>query len=73
MFVAEAFRTFAIDPPYAARTLRKQLTDRRVALIEQMSEGYARDWADYQRRVGVMEGLTAAIEICDEMEKQERK
>ena len=70
---AEAFRTFAIDPPYAARTLRKLLTDRRAALIAQMGEGYARDWADYQRRVGVIEGLAFAIESCDEMEKQERK
>ena len=67
-----AFRTFAVDPPYAVRSLRKLLTDRKTALIAQMGEGYARDWADYQRRVGVIEGLAAAIEFCEEMEKQEK-
>ena len=70
--MAEAFRTFAVDPPYAMRTMRKQLEDRRQALINQMGEGYARDFADYQRRVGVIEGLHQAIELCIEMEKQER-
>ena len=54
------------------RTMRKQLEDRRQALINQMGEGYARDFADYQRRVGVIEGLHQAIELCIEMEKQER-
>ena len=65
-----AFRTFAVDPPYAARTLRDQLEKRRNALVAQMGEGYARDWADYQRRVGVIEGLLTAIALCVEMEKQ---
>ena len=65
-----AFRTFAVDPPYAARTLRSQLEKRRNALIGQMGEGYARDWGDYQRRVGVIEGLAAAIAACVEMEKE---
>ena len=68
----EAFRTFAVDPPYAARTLRTYMEARRNALIGQMGEGYARDWADYQRRVGVIEGLHQAIELCIEMEKQEK-
>jgi hypothetical protein len=68
-----AFRTFAIDPPYAARTLRTQLQKQRPELIVQNGEGYAIDWSDYKRRVGVIEGLAIAIEHCDEMEKQERK
>jgi hypothetical protein len=68
--MSDAFRTFAVDPPYAARTLRTQLASRRDALIGQMGEGYARDFADYQRRVGVIEGLAVAMELCIEMEKE---
>ena len=65
-----AFRQFAVDPPYAARTLRSQLEKRRNALIGQMGEGYAKDFADYQRRVGKVEGLAEAIAMCIEMEKE---
>ena len=65
-----AFRTFAVDPPYAARTLRTLMVQRRDALISQMSEGYAQDWADYRYRIGVIAGLKSAIEICEEMEQK---
>jgi aspartate/tyrosine/aromatic aminotransferase len=71
--VDDAFRTFAVDPPYAARTIRKTLNNTIVAHTEQIASGYAKDWADYQNRVGFINGLRHAIEICDEMEKQERK
>lgn len=70
--MTDAFRTFAVDTPYAARTLRTKIIKRRSELAAQMADGYARDWADYQRRVGVMDGLTVAIELCAEMEKQEK-
>lgn len=69
----DAFRTFAVDPPYAARTIKKMLQKRSVELIEQLAGGYARDWADYRQRIGVIQGLSEAMSICDEMEKQERK
>ena len=67
---AVAFRTFAVDPPYAARTLRTRLLQIKDELTVQLAEGYSRDWADYQRRVGVMEGLNMAAGLCMEMEKQ---
>ncbi len=70
---ADAFRTFAVDPPYAVRTLRTQLLKARTEFSMQITEGYAKDWPDYQRRIGVIEGLAIAAGLCDEMEKQERK
>lgn len=69
----QAFRTFAVDAPYAAQTLRKRLMDRKVELSEALIGGYAQDWADYRHRVGIMEGLNQAIAICEDMMKQERQ
>lgn len=69
----EAFRTFAVDPPYAARTIRKELQKDIITHTQQIAEGYAKDWPDYQNRVGFIQGLRHAVGICDDMEKQERK
>ena len=68
-----AFRTFAVDPPYAARTLRKLIQQRRNELIGHLAGGYCLDWAEYKKRVGVLEGLDDAARMCDDMEKQEKK
>lgn len=68
-----AFRTFAIEPPYQVRSIRKMCEVRIKDLADQLSEGYAKDWADYQNRAGVVAGLKEAILFCDEMEKAERK
>jgi hypothetical protein len=69
----DAFRTFAIDSPHEARTIRKELKKVIDAHTSQLAGGYAKDWPDYQNRVGYIHGLLAAVEICDEMEKQERR
>ena len=50
-----------------------RLTKRRFELAEQIVSGFAKDWADYQRRIGVLDGLTNAIEICEEVETEQRK
>ena len=71
--MAEAFRTFALDPPYAVRTLRKRLLERAQALGNQITGGYCSDWADYKKRIGQLEGLTEAIGLCEEMEKEEKQ
>lgn len=71
--MAEAFRTFALDPPYAVQTLRKQLIERQADLTMQLAGGYAKDWGDCCRRVGEIAGLTTAIAICDDMQKQQEK
>ena len=69
----DAFRTFAVDPPYMARTIKKRLVERQTELIGQLAGGYCQDWADYKKRTGVLEGIHEAISICDDMEKQEKK
>lgn len=71
MMGEEAFRTFAVDPPYAARTLRTQFLKMQADQAQQLAGGYAKDWGDYQFRVGYIAGLRAAIEECDAMEKAE--
>lgn len=69
----EAFRTFAVDAPYAAQTIRTTLMKRYGELAEQIIAGYAKDWPDYRERVGVMRGLIEAVEICNDMEKKEQE
>ena len=32
-----------------------------------LSDGKAADWADYQRRVGIMEGLARARDLADQL------
>lgn len=71
--MTEAFRTFAIDTPQVARTLRARLAERVGDYAVQLSGGYAQDFADYKQRVGVIDGLKMAIEICDEMIKEEHQ
>jgi hypothetical protein len=69
----EAFRTFALDTPFTARTLHAKLEKQKDDLSAQVADGWAKDWADYNRRVGVIEGLEIAMSICVDVEKQERQ
>jgi hypothetical protein len=32
--------------------------------------GDVMDWADYRRRVGVLEGIDEALRVCDDLEKE---
>ena len=65
-----AVRLFTYDHPLRSRTLRGKLEQERKNLIEVMAIGYAQDWADYKHRIGVIEGLKKAIDICAEEEKK---
>ena len=69
----DAFRTFAVDPPHAAHTIRQRILRRVVELGTQVADGSARDWGDYQRRIGEITGLQEAVRICEEMEKVDRR
>ena len=64
------FSVFALDAPHAVRTLRMKLermkSDRLSELI------VAQDWPDFKRRVGIVEGLDEALQVCDDIEKAER-
>lgn len=69
----DAFRTFAVDAPYVAQTIKAALLKRKKILADQIAEGYASDFVDYRERFGVLRGLSEAIDICTDMEKKERE
>jgi hypothetical protein len=73
MSQATAFRTFAIEPPYQVRSLRKLLEKQIADQSAQLAQGYAKDWGDYQKRVGIIKGMHEAMTMCEEMEKAERQ
>lgn len=73
MAEVEAFRAYALDTPQTARTLYARLKKRKEDLSSQIADGYAADWGDYKNRVGVVDGLTIAMEICAEVVKEEQE
>ena len=64
-----AVRFFAVDHPSLPRTLRAKLSKRYGELMQQVADGYAKDWADYRERVGFARGVKEAMEICEMVEK----
>lgn len=66
-----AFRTFAVDTPRTAATLKAQLQQRKNT--DQSLLHTAMDWADYKQRVGIIRGLDIAINLCDDMAEKERE
>lgn len=69
----EAFRTFAVDTPHTAETLKAKLQQLQHGQTEQIAKGYAIDWPDYKKRTGIVQGLQMAIDECNEMTRQERE
>ena len=54
-----------------ARTIRAKLEARRADLAVLIaSPGTVGNWDDYQRRVGVIEGIDEALRVCDDIEKE---
>ena len=68
----DALSIFATESPYELRNLRTKIAARQSTLAGQLSSGCAQDWPDYRERVGVIKGLTEALQICDELQKRER-
>ncbi len=64
------FEVFALDSPHAARTFRAKLEKRKRELESYILTGDVMDWADYRRRVGVIEGIDEALRVCDDLEKE---
>lgn len=63
------FRIVAQNHPDLARTLRARIAKRQAELAAQVSTGYATDWADYNKRTGIIAGLKEAIDLCEQAEK----
>lgn len=70
--VPDALSIFSTESPYELRNLRTKISSRMSQLAAQISSGSAQDWPDYKERVGVIKGLTEALNICEELEKRER-
>lgn len=56
------------DHPALARTLRSKLVKARQKVSEDLI--YAGDWADFKRRVGMIAGLSEAIDHCKRAEQE---
>lgn len=70
--MSEGFRVFALDHVHDIRTIRKQLESVRNARCEHILSGAVTDWAQYQRSIGVLEGIDEALHICSEIEKAQK-
>jgi hypothetical protein len=64
---ASAVSFYPTDHPALNITVKSRM----VALLrekqEDLASGLANDWADYRYRCGIMNGLSTAIAMCDEV------
>lgn len=71
--MTDAFQPYALDTPRAARTLYAKLKTQRDQMSSQVADGYAKDWPDYCRRIGVIEGLQLAMDLSDATAKEDNQ
>ena len=64
------FSLYALDSPQTLRTLRSKLEKLRADRKDELE--VAQDWPDFKRRVGVLEGIDEALQVCDDIERAER-
>lgn len=66
--VSEPFRQTMDDHPALARDMETELQKLRAAEVEAFIS--AKDWPDFQKRRGVVEGLDHAIRLCQDARKR---
>ncbi len=66
----EAFRMFTVDAPRTFRTMAKRLRERKEELLRSLIA--VQNWDHHQRMVGTINGIEEAIQMLDDVEKQER-
>ena len=66
------FSVYALDHSSHIRTIKKKLAEIRATHAGYLVDGSAEDWADYQRRVGRLEGIDEALHVCEDIERAER-
>lgn len=66
------FSVYSLDHAHHVRTIKKKLTEIRATHALDLASGLAQDWADYQRRVGRLEGIDEALHVCEDIERAER-
>ena len=59
-----AIRLYVPDHPELLLTVQRRLQKMHDELASQVSDGYAADWADYKHRIGMLRGLSLAIDMC---------
>ena len=64
---ADVVSIAADDHPALARTLERALIEERDNLIAGLTS--AKDWPDFEKRRGRIEGLGIAISICEQQRK----
>lgn len=70
--MSDGFHVYAMDTPRQARTIRDRLEKVRADAAGLMATPNAvKGWDDYQRRVGVLEGIDMALRVCDEIVEKE--
>jgi hypothetical protein len=69
----QAVRFFALDRPYLTSRVRHRLERRRDELTAQLVTAPAADYSDYRYRLGRISGVTEAIAICLEAEKDDNR
>lgn len=67
----EAFQVYSMDHPNLPRTLRGRLAEQQTRLLAQLLASL--DWPDFKERRGRIQGLTDAMKLCDEMEREQRQ
>ncbi len=58
---------YPTDHPTLNITVKNRLAQMMRERQEDLALGLAQDWADYRYRCGVVQGLSLAIELCDEV------
>lgn len=61
------------DSPRVIGTVRKRLTEAVDDRTKHLTQGLAKDWGDYQRRLGRLEGVREGLEILDAVELENSK
>ena len=70
---AEAFQVYATESPRLIRTFGQMLDAEIAKESAAVASGAAQDWGNYRERVGVIRGLTTALNILKlEVDKEDR-
>lgn len=69
---AGSLRPFIPDNPEFCSKMRAKLTTWRDELIRLVASGDALDFPEYRYKCGKIQTLSEAIEICENMEKEDR-
>ncbi len=62
-----AVRFYPTDHPALNITVKQRMIALRQEMQENLASGLAADWADYRYRCGIVNGLSTAIAMCDEV------